>query len=260
MKKNTDNITLENYDKQNLVECIADLNNVRSLYIMKNIFSFLSKKKTLKIISFNNKYQNKLGICLDDYKKLCEIYIDENRNGFGKILELKTKTTIFEGNFLNGKKNGKGKEYNKNHDIIFEGIYLNDIKMSGNGYDENGNNILKIEEDGKGKEYYDNGNIQFEGEYLNGKKWNGKGYNYKGEKFEGEYFCGKRNGNGKEYNLTNQIEFEGEYLNGERWNGIFKEYNLAGELDYEVKYIDGKRDGECKEYYDTGELEFEGSI
>jgi hypothetical protein len=198
---------------------------------MKNIFSFLSKKKTLKIISFNNKYQNKLGICLDDYKKLCEIYIDENRNGFGKILELKTKTTIFEGNFLNGKKNGKGKEYNKNHDIIFEGIYLNDIKMSGNGYDENGNNILKIEEGGKGKEYDYSGKLIYEGEYLNGKR-NGKGKEFSDKKlfFEGEYLYNHKR-KGKLY-VKGILEFEGEYLFDRKWNG--KGFDENGKMIYEL--------------------------
>ena len=56
--------------------------------------------------------------------------------------------------------NGKGKEYDFNGKLIFEGEYLNGIRWNG-----------------KGKEYYDNGKIRFEGEYLNGKKWNGKIYN-----------------------------------------------------------------------------------
>ena len=66
---------------------------------------------------------------------------------------------IFEGEYLNGKRNGKGKEYNDNNELIFEGEYLNGKR------------------NGKGKEYDYNGKLIFEGEYLNGKKWNGKGYN-----------------------------------------------------------------------------------
>ena len=60
-------------------------------------------------------------------------------NNFGKL--------FFEGEYLNGKRNGKGKEYNENGILIFEGEYNNGIK------------------DGKGKEYYFNGKILFEGEY-----------------------------------------------------------------------------------------------
>ena len=61
---------------------------------------------------------------------------------------------IFEGEFLNGLKNGKGKEYYNNGKLLYEGEYKNDLRH------------------GKGKEYYLNGKIKFEGEYLYDKKWN----------------------------------------------------------------------------------------
>ena len=35
---------------------------------------------------------------------------------------------------MNGEKNGKGKEYNKDGNIIFEGEYYNDKKWNGIGY------------------------------------------------------------------------------------------------------------------------------
>ena len=60
---------------------------------------------------------------------------------------------------MNGKRNGKGKEYYENGNIEFEGEYLNGKR------------------NGKGKEYFNNGKLLFEGEYLNGKRWNGKGFN-----------------------------------------------------------------------------------
>ena len=52
---------------------------------------------------------------------------------------------IFEGEYKNGKRNGKGKEYIKNK-LIFEGEYLNGKK------------------NGNGKEYNEEGKIIFEGE------------------------------------------------------------------------------------------------
>ena len=67
---------------------------------------------------------------------------------------------MFEGEYLNGKRTGKGKEYDyENGKLLFEGEYLNG----------------KI--NGKGKEYYYNGKLMFEGEYLNG-----KGFNINGKK------------------------------------------------------------------------------
>ncbi len=54
------------------------------------------------------------------------------------------KYLIFEGEYKNGQRNGEGKEYNWNGELMFEGEYLN----------------------GKGKEYYLNDILKFEGEYL----------------------------------------------------------------------------------------------
>ena len=64
---------------------------------------------------------------------------------------------MYEGEYLGGKRNGKGKEFRYDQ-LIFEGEYLNDEKWNG-----------------KGKEY--------EGEYLNRERWNGKlkEYDYEGK-------------------------------------------------------------------------------
>ena len=86
------------------------------------------------------------------------------------------RTLVFEGGYLNGKKNGKCKDYYNDGKLMFEGEYLNGKK------------------NGKCKEYYLNGKLSFEGEYLNGKK----------------------NGKCKEYSCCGGLEFEGYYLNGEK--------------------------------------------
>ena len=78
-------------------------------------------------------------------------YLNGKRNGKGK--EYCDGKIIFEGEYLNGQRNGKGKEYDRiTGKLIFEGEYLNEIR------------------NGKGKEYDYNGNIKFEGEYLNGER------------------------------------------------------------------------------------------
>ncbi len=48
-----------------------------------------------------------------------------------------------KGEYLNGRKSGKGKEYYENGNIKFEGEYLNGKKLEGIGYDEKGNEVLK---------------------------------------------------------------------------------------------------------------------
>ena len=49
---------------------------------------------------------------------------------------------MYEGEYLNGERNGKGKEYNNYGELIFEGKYYNDKRWNGKGY--NKNNIMKI--------------------------------------------------------------------------------------------------------------------
>ena len=85
---------------------------------------------------------------------------------------------IYEGEYLNGERNGKGKEYDINGKVIFEGEYFFNEKWNGIGYDKNGNKIYElINGNGSAKDYYWNGNIQYEREYQNGKR-NGKGKIY----------------------------------------------------------------------------------
>ena len=78
---------------------------------------------------------------------------------------------------MNGKKHGKGKEYDNTGELIFEGKYKYGNKWNGIGY-----NIFKkivyILKDGKAYiKANDSGQLKFECEYLNGKA-NGKGKEY----------------------------------------------------------------------------------
>ena len=45
---------------------------------------------------------------------------------------------IYEGKFINGKRNGKGKTFRQN-ELEFEGEFLNGQEWNGKKYDENGN-------------------------------------------------------------------------------------------------------------------------
>ena len=114
-------------------------------------------------------------------------------NGNGKVKEYKGNQLKFEGEYLNGLKNGKGKEYNCEGNLIFEGEYKNWLKWSGKGYDGD-NNIVYELNNGKG--------------YV-------KEYNYYSDLvFKGEYVSGQKNGKGKEYEIDVNLKFEGDYLNG----------------------------------------------
>ena len=66
----------------------------------------------------------------------------------------------FEGEYLYGLRNGKGREFNFDGELMYEGYLINNQRLGG----ENEGNEENIEK--TNSEYY----IKFEGEYLNGGK------------------------------------------------------------------------------------------
>ena len=118
---------------------------IKSNFIFKTLFSFLSENSKLLWVKNNKELQLRLGIDLEYYKKKSGKYKIGEKNGHGKEYDILTNNLIFEGEYLNGIKKGTGVEY-KNGQIIFEGEYLNGKR------------------NGKGKEYYDN-IIVYEEEY-----------------------------------------------------------------------------------------------
>ena len=204
--------------------------------IKRKIFSFLSERNKLEKIKYNKFFQKVLGVDIENYKKLSGKYIiiDKNEKNKVKIYKMDTNILIYEGEYLNKKKNGKGKEYDIYGRLIYEGDYL------------------KGKKNGNGKEYFENGNLLFEGEYLDNKRYNGKGFNFFGDP---EYEIIKGNGKIKEYDYTGDLLFDGEYLNCEK-NGKGKEYYFG--FIYIGEYKNGKRNGKGKEFDYTGNLFFEG--
>ena len=264
---------------------------IKSKYVTKIIFSFLTSNKILNMMVHNKYFQNLLNIGIENYKNICNRYIIGEINGKGKEYSSDKNILIFEGEYLKRKRNGKGTEYDNDGLLLFEGEYLNG-KRNGKGKEYYFNGKLKFEgeylngeKNGKGKEYFINGNLYFEGEYLKGKKWNGKGFNKYGGYafrikngngyiliyntydeliFEGYYLNGEINGYGYEYEFQYEnefdveklnIKFEGEYFNGIR-NGKGKEYNIFGEIIFKGEYLNGKK-WNCKMFNENNELIFE---
>ena len=156
---------LRNSSKQSITVKDNDetsLKKVRSMYIIGNILSLLDEKKRLYMIKYNKKIQNHLELNIEDYKKISGRYIIGERNGKGKEYILETNILIYDGEYLKGKKHGKGQEFNSiDGKKIFEGKYLNGKR------------------NGEGKEYYEKDKIIYEGNYANGKReGHGKEYNY----------------------------------------------------------------------------------
>ena len=153
--------------------------DIKSKYILKKLFLYLNENEKLNMIIYNKQLQKRLDIDIKHYQKESRKFKIGEKTGEGKEYILNTDKLIFEGEYINGKRNGKGKEYLEDGTLKFKGEYLNGKK------------------DGKGEEYYKNGKL----------------------KFEGEYKSGKRNGRGKEYYENGKKIFEGDYLYGKIWNG-----------------------------------------
>ena len=164
------------------------LNNIKTPYFIALLFSYINERQKLNLIRYNKACQKNMNINILNFKNVSGIYIVHESNGIVKEYKGYNDTLRFEGEYKNGKRNGKGKEYYDGK-LIFEGEYLNGIHWKGKGYNENGNIIYElINGTGKVKEYNYNGKLSFEGEYLNGLK----------------------NGKGKEYYYNNKCLFEGE--------------------------------------------------
>ena len=191
------------------------LENIKSSFFIKIIFSFLDEKTKLKLLKYNKSLQNNIDIYLINYRIFKNRYIIYDENGRGSEYNGINEKLIFKGEYLNGERNGKGQEFNSYGKLIYEGEFKNGKK------------------NGKGKEYDLNGKLVFEGEFKNG----------------------LRNGNGKEYDFEGYLIFQGEYLNGNQWNGKGhkSEYIVTYELKdgkgfivdkyFRGEYINGLRNG-----------------
>ena len=102
------------------------LENIKSIFFIRILFSYVDEKQKLKIIKYNKSFQKTINISIINYQ-----HFKGERNGKGKEYHDNGKIS-FEGEYLNGKRNGKGKEYYYKDQIKFEGEYLND-KRNGKG-------------------------------------------------------------------------------------------------------------------------------
>ena len=194
--------------------------------VLKWIFSFLEEKVKLKIVFYSKVLKNKLDINKFNYQTISNKLLIIDEKGYGKIINKINEFIYFEGRFINGKKNGPGKEYY----IISKEIPENKKTK------DNTDNKFKIEN--ITSEYYPN--FKFKKDCTKGIiNDKGKYYAYKILlKFEGEYKNDKRNGKGIEYYKDGKIFFEGEYLNNKRWNGRGFEYWKINDKDY--KFFSGE--------------------
>ena len=114
-----------------------------------------NKKGKIDLAKYNSKWQKLIDLILNNnYDKIPtaeEIYNYIENIVLYKEYD-KTGKLIYEGGYIKGKRNGKGKEYSLlNGQLIYEGEFLNG------------------KWNGKGKKYQDNGKLDYDGEYINNK-------------------------------------------------------------------------------------------
>lgn len=178
------------------------------------------------------------------------------KNGKGKK---QYTTSVYEGQFKDGKAHGKGKEVWDNGNT-YEGNYVNDLKegkgiytwSSGNTYNGEYKNNLR---EGKGIFTWKESGDRYEGEYLAGER-HGKGtYIWKsnGNSYTGDWKNNERTGQGV-FNWANGGKYVGEF-NNNKFSGSGKEYNKDGKPIYEGNWKENEFDGKGTRYYNDGKYE-----
>lgn len=138
----------------------------------------------------------------------------------GEFKRIEIDGDLFEGYFINGKRNGHGKYIWANGDI-FDGNWVDGKRT------------------GKGKVTWSNG-ASFDGEWLDGMMVEGKYSFADGSVYEGGFKNGKYDGYGKRI-YTSGDKYEGRWQSGSRHgNGV---YTWADGDVYDGKWKDDKRCG-----------------
>ena len=85
------------------------LENIKSSYLIKTIFSYINEKRKLKITKYNKNLQKINNINLVNYKIFSGKYIIYDINGKGKIYDAYKNKLIYDGEYCMGKEMEKGK-------------------------------------------------------------------------------------------------------------------------------------------------------
>ena len=182
-------------------------------------------------------------------------------SGYCRIFDEPNKV-FFEGYFENGKREGKGKEYNLNGKVVFDGLYRNGKRtnmvvvkeMKGYWKEMNDDNeVISICKKNEKNEndgicyFYSNGVIDKVSEWKNGEELNVL------KRFEGK----------KMIEFVNGVKrYEGEYRDSIKHNypreGEGEEYDTDGKsLVYEGQFWNNKRQGKGK-LYRNGDVVYDG--
>ena len=96
----------------------------KSIFFLKGLLNCIITKKLLKLIKYNKSLQKEMDLDIIDYKSFSRRFIAyKNKTNGVEVLAI-NNSVLYEGEFLNGERNGKGKEYDSKGNIEFEGYFL----------------------------------------------------------------------------------------------------------------------------------------
>jgi antitoxin component YwqK of YwqJK toxin-antitoxin module len=169
-----------------------------------------------------------------------------------KELDPSTGHVRFVGGYVQGKKEGVHREYDKDGNVIGGGIFSRGQLLAEGITDDLGRRQKHW------KFYYQTGELKEEGGYLDGRKHgNWKFYFLDGRvEQEGRYSRGKFAGTWTWYHEDGSLWRSEEYVDGFR-DGPFEERDFQGRVIAQGKYVEGFKDG--KWYYLVGNTRIEGS-
>ena len=96
------------------------LTNIKSSFFIQKLFSYIEDINKLGIAKYNKAMQNMIKINLIDYRLFTGKNIIYDSKNYGKEYDIKG-ILLYEGEYLDGRRSGKGKEFNHIKLITFEG-------------------------------------------------------------------------------------------------------------------------------------------
>ena len=192
-------------------------------------------------------------------------FVNGKKEGKGKLFY--DNGEYYIGDFLNDKRNGKGIIYHKDDSFKYIGDFEND-KLKGKG--ELINNKFHYLGDiddgfpnGKGSLQINEYNIFYEGDFVEGKfEGNGKLIYPNGNYYIGQFLNGEKHGSGILFSSDHTILYEGDYAKGEyEGEGKLLIKGADGVDRYFVgNFKKGKKNGHGELYEKNGKIIFEGQF
>ena len=239
-------------------------------------------KDTTKVIGIHKQGNTEK---LENYGTLIysiiELLQNENNNSnisnIGKLYN--NKGDCYIGQTINKLPNGKGKLYNKNGEFVYEGQFVNGIEEGKGKKIKDGKyyigNFIGGKMFGKGEIYFKEGDIKYLGEFAYDKKEglgkyyfdeqeysvmenNKKFYFIKGDYYIGYWHNDKMNGKGKIKLKDGRTKYEGDFVDN-KFQGIGIYYFESGDY-YFGQFFNNMQHGKGKIYNKNGRIEFEGNF